>query len=58
MILAVTSDGDYLAAILKSRWNSEAFIEFLKMINWWIDAYNINGEKSTGIPGQLFYSSE
>ena len=45
MILAVTSDGDYLAAILKSRWNSEAFIEFLKMINWWIDAYSINGDR-------------
>ena len=25
--------------------NSNAFIEFLKIINWWIDAYSINGDR-------------
>ena len=33
MILAITSSGDYLGAILNLRWNSEVFTEFLKMID-------------------------
>ena len=40
MIWAISSNGDYIAAALTKRLKSDAFIEFLKMIDFWINEYH------------------
>ena len=39
VILAINSAGDYIAAALKERLNSEGFIEFMRMVEFWVDTY-------------------
>ena len=41
VVMAISFGGDYFAATLIKRLNSEAFIEFLKMTNSWIKTYNL-----------------
>ena len=41
VVLAINSDGDYLAAALKERLNSNIFIEFLKIMNLWIESNDL-----------------
>ena len=45
IILAISSEGDYYAAALKTRLNSIAFTEFLQMIDSWIKMHNLNNNK-------------
>ena len=39
VILAISSARDYIAATLKERLNSEGFIEFMRMVEFWVDIY-------------------
>ena len=46
LILAVTSDGDYFGATIKSRLNSDSFIDFILKLEDWIEQRNIrNGRE-------------
>ena len=40
LIWAISSDGKYIAAALINRLNSNTFIEFLKIIEHWINEYH------------------
>ena len=45
LILAVTSDGDYFGAMIKSRLNSDSFIDFILKLEDWIEQRNIRNER-------------
>ena len=49
LIWAINSEGDYLAAILNDRLNSWTFIEFLKMISYWIHSNDQSENKNVMI---------
>ena len=40
LIWAISSDVKYIAAVLNNRLNSNTFIEFLKIIEYWINEYH------------------
>ena len=45
VILAISSEGDYLAATLNKRLDFAAFVKYLKMIDSWIDTYSLSENK-------------
>ena len=43
--MTINSEGYYFAATLIKRLDSVAFIEFLEIVNSWIEAHNLNKDK-------------
>ena len=46
LVLAITSEGDYFGAFLKSRLNSRSFIDFLSRLDDWIQNYLMKDDRN------------